>query len=93
MQQTDGADDRREDAAALDVGDQHPRRVDRRVDQPQIHEIDVAQVQLADAAGALDDDHVEAAGQIARRPRARARAARRRARSTRAAAASSTRGR
>ena len=53
----------REHPAALDVGDQQPRRADPG-DQAEIDQIVVAQVQLADAAGALDDDHVESARQI-----------------------------
>ena len=67
----DGPDDRAEHAAALDVGDQHPRRPDPR-HQPEVHEVVLAQVQLADAARALDHDDVEAARQVVVGRRARA---------------------
>ena len=54
---------RRDHPAALDVRDQHPRRAEAG-DEPEVHQIVRAQVQLADAAGAFDHDHVEAARQI-----------------------------
>ena len=62
LQEVDGADDGREDAAALDVGHEQPWRLDGRR-QPQVDEIDVAEIQLADAARPFDDDRVEAARQ------------------------------
>jgi hypothetical protein len=60
VQEADGADDRREHAAAFDIGDEHPGRLNAGR-QPEVHEVVIAKIQLADAARALDDDDVEAA--------------------------------
>ena len=78
------ADDRGEHAAALDVGDEHPRRAEAR-DEAEVHEIVRAQVQLADAAGALDHDRRRSGARDRRRRPAPRRSARRRRRSSRAA--------
>ena len=88
-QQRHRAGDRRDHPAALDVRDQHPRRAEPG-DEPEVHQIVRAQVQLADAAGAFDHDHVEAARQIGVGGEDLADQRRRRRRSSRAAPASST---
>ena len=62
-QKVDGADHRAEHPASLDVRDQQPRRANPG-DEAEIDEIVIAQVQLAHAARAFDDDHVESARQI-----------------------------
>ena len=62
IEQTDRAEHRGEDAAALDVRDENPGCAES-ADQSQIDEVDMAEVQLADAAGALDHDDVEASGE------------------------------
>ena len=53
------ADDRREHAAALDIGHENPRRLNAR-HQTEIDQVVLAQIQLGDAARAFDDDRVEA---------------------------------
>ena len=63
LEQRDRSDDRREYTAALDIRDEHPRRVEAR-DQAEIDEVVLPEVQLAHAARAFDHDDVEPAGEI-----------------------------
>jgi hypothetical protein len=62
-QKVGGADHGCEYAASLDVGDQQPRRANPG-DETEVHQIVLAQIQLAHATSALDDDDVETARQI-----------------------------
>src|SRR5262249_22226404 len=58
-QEADGSNHRCEHAAALDIGHQQPRRLHARR-KPEVHQIELPQVELGHAARALHHDHVEA---------------------------------